>query len=356
MSEVYYAPGKRSDSNRETTRKVDVLWEAARLGDCFGRLDLTAIKLHVGEPGKTTFVRPVVARALVERLRIVGARPFLTDTCVLYKSPRNNGVGHARVASNHGFSIEQTGAPFLPADGLSGEEEVEMEAGGKHFKTVSIAAGIARARSMLVLSHATGHLATGFGGALKNVGMGCATRKAKLRMHFGRQPDISPDLCDGCGECAAACPEEAIAIDGTAAIDMDRCIGCGACVARCVRDAVAFDWTVSGIELQERIVEHAAAVIRARPKKIVYVTSATSITKDCDCLGSPQEPVCEDIGILASWDPVAIDDAILRMIEERSGKTLESMTYPLHDARAQIRYAVKMGLGRPASKIINVGG
>lgn len=353
MSRVWYVAGKRSDSNREMARKIDVLWEAAGLGACFERFDLTAIKLHVGEPGKTTFVRPVVARSIVERIREVGARPFLTDTCVLYKSARNNGVGHARVASNHGFTIEQTGAPFLPADGLSGEEAVEVEVGGKHFDGVSIAAGIARARSLVVLSHATGHLATGFGGALKNVGMGCASKKAKLQMHFGQQPDISPELCNGCGECAAGCPEDAIEIDGTAAIDMDRCIGCGSCVARCLRDAVTFDWTVSGIELQERIVEHAAAVIRARPKKIVYVTCATSITKDCDCLDAPQEPVCDDIGIFASWDPVAIDDAVLRTIEERSGKTLESMSYPRHDGRAQIRYAVEMGLGSPASEIID---
>jgi hypothetical protein len=351
---VFLISARASESSTAIARKIEILWEAAGLESCFRVHDLAALKLHVGEPGKTTFVPPAFAAALVRCMRASGARPFLTDSAVLYRSPRNNGIDHAQVAADHGFTLEAVGAPFLPADGIDGSDEVELPVNGRRFETVSIAAAAARARSMLVLSHATGHLGTGFGGALKNLGMGCSSRKAKLRQHFGQQPRIDPKLCNGCADCARGCPEDAITVEKTAAIDADRCIGCGACIARCLEGAVRFDWTISGAELQERIVEHAAALVREKPGRIAYVTSALSITKDCDCLDAPQEPLCEDIGILASRDPVAIDAAALRLFRERTGRTLESMSYPHHDGWAQIRYAEELGLGRSDVEIVTL--
>jgi uncharacterized Fe-S center protein len=207
---------------------------------------------------------------------------------------------------------------------------------------------------MLVLSHATGHLGTGFGGALKNVGMGCSSRKGKLRQHSGQQPWVEPKRCTGCGECVKGCPEDAIALDGVATIDKGKCVGCGACIARCLDGAIRFDWTTSGAELQERIVEYAAAIVRNKPGRLAFLTVACDITKDCDCLNEPQSPVCEDIGVLASLDPVAIDAAALRLVRERTGRTLESMSYPEHDGWAQIRYAEKLGLGRSDAEIVTV--
>lgn len=355
MSKVYLVEARKSDSDEEFARKIELLWESAGLASAFRANDLAAIKLHVGEPGRTTFIPPRLVAPLVRRLEAAGARPFLTDTSVLYKSPRDNGVGHTRVAHDHGFTVEKVGAPFIPADGLTGADEVELPVKGKHFDKVSIAAAVVQARSMLVLSHATGHLATGFGGAIKNLGMGCSSKKAKLRQHFGQQPRIDAELCTGCEECAGNCPEGAIAVNGTAAIDAERCIGCGACIAACLEGAVEFDWEVMGGELQERLVEHALPVAEGKRDRIAYVTVAMDITKDCDCLDVVQRPVCEDIGLLASFDPVAIDQAVLNLIRERSGGTLESVSYPDRDGSIQLAYAERLGLGRRTAELVAAG-
>ncbi len=354
MQKVYLAPAQISDSHIEIARKIDLLWESARLKSSFQQNDLTALKLHVGEPGRTTFVSPRIVAPLVRCLKSAGTRPFLTDTAVLYKSPRDNGVTHTQVAHDHGFTVDSVGAPFLPADGLNGSDEVGLPVEGKHFQSASIAAAIVQARSMLVLSHATGHLATGFGGAIKNLGMGCSSKKAKLRQHFGQEPRINQEICTGCEECALSCPENAIEVEGTAAIETARCIGCGSCIAACLEGAVQFDWEVMGGELQERVVEHALSLHLQKSKKIAYITVAMDITKDCDCLNVVQDPVCEDIGILASRDPVAIDQAVLNLIRERTGQTLESISYPDRDGSIQLEYAEKLGLGRRAHQLVTV--
>jgi uncharacterized Fe-S center protein len=283
-----------------------------------------------------------------------GAQPFLTDTAVLYRSPRDNAVGHTRVVHEHGFGVDRVGAPFIAADGLSGDDEREVEVAGKHFQKVAIASGILHARGMLVVSHATGHLGTGLGAALKNLGMGCCSKKAKLRQHHGQQPHIDGDKCLACAVCAEWCPSDAITVDEVAQIDGTKCIGCGECIAICQEGAVRHDWGVMGRELQERIVEHAAGVVHGLPGKIGYVTAALDITKDCDCLGTDQQPLVEDIGILASHDPVAIDQAVLELVRQRSGKTLESLSYPHHDGAIQIRYAEELGLGRSEVELVTV--
>jgi uncharacterized Fe-S center protein len=284
----------------------------------------------------------------------MGARPFLTDTAVLYRSRRDNGPGHAEVAAEHGFGLGEVGAPFIPADGLIGSDQVELEVGGKHFERVAIAAGIVQARSMLVLSHATGHLGTGLGGALKNLGMGCSSKKAKLAQHYGHVPRIDAGLCIACGECEAECPSGAISVDVSAVIDRQICIGCGECIAVCREGAVEFDWSIMGDELGERIVEHAAGLARAKPGRIVYATVAQEITKDCDCLSRVEGPLLPDIGILAGHDPVALDQAVLDLVEQRAGRTLEAMSYPDLDAASQIRYAEQLGLGKREYELVTV--
>jgi uncharacterized Fe-S center protein len=258
------------------------------------------------------------------------------------------------VALERGFSLAEVGAPFVPADGVIGADEVEVSVNEKHFETVAVAAGIAQARSLLLLSHATGHLGTGLAAALKNLGMGCASRKAKLRQHHGQHPRIDPEHCTACAECAQWCPADAIQVAEAAGIDTELCIGCGECVAVCREGAVSFGWGIEGQELQERVVEHAAAVVRGKPGRIAYVTAATRITKDCDCVGQEQEPLVEDIGLLASVDPVAIDAAVLDLVSERAGRGLEALSYPRHDGRIQIRYAEQLGLGSADYELVTV--
>jgi uncharacterized Fe-S center protein len=354
MSKVYLAAGTSRDRPDKVARDIEALWRHAGFDQVFGRGDLAALKLHVGEPGTRTFVPPPVAAALVRLLVGVGARPFLTDTVVLYRSPRDNAVSHAAVARDHGFSFAAVGAPFIGADGLNGSDEVEVPIAGKHFTSVAIASAILHCRSMLVLSHLTGHLGTGIAAALKSLGMGCCSKKAKLRQHHGQSPRIDPEECTGCGTCASWCPSDAIEVAETAVIDSEKCIGCGECVAVCRDGGVGFDWRIMGAELQERIVEHAAAVTRRKPGRIGYVTVAENVTKNCDCLGLDERPLFEDIGILASQDPVAIDQAALDLVRRQAGQSLESMSFPKQDGTVQIRYAEQLGLGTSRYELVAV--
>jgi uncharacterized Fe-S center protein len=354
MSDVFLLPAVAGDGPVRIARQVAALWDAAGLEAAFGANDLTALKLHVGEPGRPTFVSPDLAAALVERLKKAKTRPFLTDTVVLYKSPRDNGIGHIAVAADHGFTAERVGAPFLPADGLDGSDGIELPVDGRHFETVFVAGEIVRARSMLVLTHATGHLGTGLGGAIKNLGMGCCSRKGKLQQHHGQQPHIVADACTACGNCADHCPSDAIEVDEVATIDQARCVGCGECLARCHYAAVGFAWTLMGRELQERMAEHAAAVVRHKPGRICYLTAAQQITKDCDCLGRNQPGLVDDIGLLASFDPVAIDQAVLDLVAARAGCSLESMSYPEHDGTIQLARAAELGIGSREYRLVEI--
>ncbi|MCP4680666.1 MAG: DUF362 domain-containing protein [Deltaproteobacteria bacterium] len=356
MSKVYLISGSSSDDIATVEKKVSALWQRADLAGAFSKRDLAALKLHVGEPGTKTFVSPKIVKTLVRCIAKTGAKPFLTDTAVLYKSRRGDAVGHVRVAHDHGFGLLEMGAPFISADGLNGSDDLEVDVGvsAKHYEKVSIASGIMQARSMLVLTHATGHLATGLGGAIKNLGMGCGSKKAKLSQHFGQKPHIDADKCSACGECATWCPSDAIDVEQSAVIDPDKCIGCGECIAVCLDSAVQFDWSIMGRALQERIVEHAVAVARGKPNKICYITVAQDITKDCDCLGVNQKPLLEDIGILASFDPVALDKAVLDLVQQRAGRTLESMSYPKTNGTIQIDYAESLGLGESTYDLVSV--
>jgi len=354
MSKVHLVSITRAASREEVAAKLGALWRAAGLAECFRPRDLAAVKVHVGEPGRPTYVPPRVVRELVSLIKQSEASPFVTDTAVLYRSPRDNGVGHTMVAADHGYDLEGVGCPFVPADGLNGADEIDVTVNGKHDETVAIASAIVHARSMLVVTHATGHLGTGFGGTLKNLGMGCSSKKGKLRQHSGQTPSIDAEACTSCGTCAEWCPADAIEVDDVAVIDAETCIGCGECVATCLDGAVRFDWSVMGRDLQERIVEHAAAVVRGKPDRIAYVTVAYDITQDCDCLGRDQPSIVPDIGILASRDPVALDRAVLDLVRERAGQTLESLSYPDRDGTVQIDYAAEMELGESHAEVVEV--
>jgi uncharacterized Fe-S center protein len=345
-SKVVLARLGNDESTESVSGKITSLFNEAELGQCIGRHDLTAIKIHFGEKDNDTHIPPAWVRPIVEEIKKNEGKPFLTDTCVLYKGTRSNAVDHLLLAHDHGFTVEQVGAPVVIADGLLGNVEKNVSIPGHIFKSVSLSSMAVEANALIVLSHVTGHLATGIGAAVKNLGMGFASRKGKLRQHSVMKPAISDKKCTGCEVCLRWCPEDAISMKGDVAwIDSKRCIGCGECLTVCRFDAVKYDWKRKDFDLQKRMAEHALGVIIGRQEKVGYMNFLTSITKDCDCFDIIQKPLFPDIGILASKDPIAIDAASLDLIRQHAGGELTDLTYPDVDPRIQLKHGEEIGLG-----------
>lgn len=346
--------GKTSDISVKQD-SMTKLFQAVALPDFLQAKDLVAIKVHVGESGCSTYMDPQLIAVAVSMARNAGAIPFTTDTAVLYRSRRTNAADHIVLAGEHGFDVSGCGAPFFPADGLRGDQEVKVSIKGNHYKEVSIAAALIEATSLIVFSHVTGHLGSGVGATLKNLGMGCSTRKAKLSQHSNMKPKIKAKKCTDCGECIEWCPEGAITDpDEIAVIDQSLCIGCGQCLAVCRFDAVAYNWGVAANELQERMVEHALGVWTKKKGEIVFVNIVQAVTKDCDCLGDAGEPLFPDIGVLVSRDPVAIDQAALDLVRKETGYGLNHFAYPGISEEHQILYAESLGLGSRQYRLVEV--
>ncbi|MBN2201254.1 DUF362 domain-containing protein [bacterium] len=340
---------------KEVQRKIRALLEAAGIASRIRAHDRVAVKLHFGELKNDTSIPPEYIRPVVEAVRACSGQPFLTDTCVLYKSVRDNAISHLRFAADRGFTLGKTGAPVIIADGLKGSDEITVPIQGRIFKEVSVAAAARDADSLIVLSHVTGHLATGLGGAIKNLGMGFASRKGKLRQHAVLKPEVVRESCTGCGACLEHCPADAIALNGgRASIDPETCIGCGECVTVCRFDAITHDWNRDSVELQQRMAEHALGVVTGRQDRAVYLNFILSVTKDCDCMPFRQKPILPDIGILAGTDPVALDAASLDLIVKKSGKELAELSYPGLDGRPQIKHGAEIGLGSMEYELIEI--
>ena len=354
-SEVYFIGVNDKESGESIAEKVRTLFRKTGLGMCVGENDLTGIKMHFGEKGNDTHIQAGWVRPVVDEIKKKGGKPFLTDTCVLYKSERDNAVDHLHIAHEHGFTMQNVGAPVVIADGLMGNIEKEVEIPGKIYKKVSLASVAVEANAVIGLAHVTGHLATGIGGAIKNLGMGFASRKGKLQQHSVMRPSISRKACTGCEVCIQWCPEDAISMEGEIArIDSKQCIGCGECLTVCRFGAVKFDWGMKEKDLQERMAEHALGVIFGREEKAGYMNFLMSVTKDCDCFNIKQKPIFPDIGILACKDPVAIDAASLNLIQQRTGKSLNGATYPNVDPWIQVRHGEDIGLGTTEYKLVEV--
>ncbi|MCP5103284.1 MAG: DUF362 domain-containing protein, partial [bacterium] len=316
--------------------------------------DMVAVKTHFGEVNTQGYVRPLYLKALGNLLKAKGANPFLTETSTLYRGKRTNAVDHIQHADAQGFTLEKTGMPIIMADGLIGDEEVEVEIPGKLYKKVGIASLIARTQAVVMVSHFTGHLLSGFGAALKNMGMGCSSRKGKLVQHSTAQPAIKPNVCTGCGECINWCPVNAISLENKrASIDESKCIGCGECLAVCRFDAVVYNWGETYENIQQKIVEHAMGVAYANKGKIIYINFLNRITKDCDCMQNTYKKIAPDVGVLISYDPVAIDAASLDLVEERAGNKLSKLAFDI-PYRGQIDYSRELGFGNPDYELIEV--
>lgn len=315
--------------------------------------DMVALKTHFGEAKTTGYVRPRYFKMMGDIIKKKQAVPFLTETQTLYRGRRTNAVEHMELAYEHGFSFEQTGLPIIMSDGLLGDDEIEIDIPGKLYKKVGVAAQIVKAQSLILVSHFTGHMLSGFGAAIKNLAMGCSSRKGKLEQHSTAQPSIKPVNCTACGECLKYCPVNAISMKtGKAVIDPAVCIGCGQCLSVCRFDAVTYNWGVTGVEMQRKMVEHAMGVAKTKTNKAIYINFLNRIPKECDCMG-PTEIITDDIGILVSFDPVALDAASIDLVEEKSGKKLSQMAHNIPD-RVQLDYARELGFGNTDYEIIQL--
>ncbi len=344
------------DDYRKNNKKLSKLFQKAGFESCLRKNDFSAIKIHFGEEGIDTYIPSNLIKPVIESIKKCEAKPFLTDTCVLYKSRRDNAVDHLLIAYEHGYSIHELGIPVIIGDGLLGNEDKKVKIKGEIFDSVDLASIIFEANSMIVVSHVTGHMGTGMGAALKNSGMGLASRKGKLRQHSGMNPTIKQKKCTGCGVCVQWCPVNAITINNEKAfIHSEKCIGCGECLAVCNFNAVGFRWKFEGVELQKRMVEHALGVVKVNSGRIGFMNYLIKITKDCDCMATHQKPIIEDIGFLASKDPVAIDNATLDLISQKAGKNIGELSYPQIDVKAQIRHGEKIGLGSSEYRLIEIG-
>lgn len=324
---------------------------------------LVAVKTHFGERGNSAFPRPIYVRPLVDIIKAGGGKPFLAETSTLYTGSRSNAVDHIETGLRHGFGIEVTGAPIFICDGLTGRDHQMVKINGKHLAEVSIASGIHEADAIVVLSHFKGHEVTGFGGAIKNLGMGCSSRSAKLAMHTSIRPEVLEKRCVRCGRCFSWCSVGAIGRkkpDGPVAIDPDLCRGCGECLVSCRVGAIRINWDHDTRQVTEKMVEHAFGVWKPKKAGSFFVSILTDIVPVCDCYGFTDAPVVPDIGFAASTDPVALDAACLDLVNAQIGLSNSALGKPLKAGvpkfenvhpevgiRVQLDHAAAIGFGNP---------
>ncbi|MEG2062807.1 MAG: DUF362 domain-containing protein [Kiritimatiellia bacterium] len=279
----------------------------------FESLDLkgkfVAVKVHFGEPGNLAFLRPNYARTVCDLIKRFGGKPFVTDCNTLYVGGRKNALDHLDTAYANGYNPFATGVHTIIADGLKGTDDIEVPVdGGRYVKAAKIGRALMDADIIISLNHFKGHELTGFGGALKNLGMGCGSRAGKMEMHSAGKPTVDTKLCVGCGQCRKICAHDAPVIaDGKARIDQERCVGCGRCIGVCPRDAVVVAYDEANDILNGKIAEYTWAVLHGRPH--FHISLAIDIAPFCDCHSENDIPIVPDVGMFASFDPVAIDRA-----------------------------------------------
>lgn len=345
-SKVFFVPTKDNPTVDEQVNAIAKLADAADMPDIIEPNDFTAIKLHVGEQHNTTHVRPEIIREIVSICHKRTPNVFLTETSTLYKGERENAIKHIAHAYKHGFGFENIGAPFIMADGLIGSTEIEIPIEGGLEKSVKIAREIAFSDVLITVSHATGHMVTGFGACLKNLGMGLASRAGKMRQHSSVAPRVKEKLCRLCGKCILWCPEQAIAKSGeTALIDMDKCIGCGECMTMCRCGAIEWNWGSDSATVQRSMAEHAYGVIKDKAGKCFFINVLVGMTADCDCMTRNQTKIIPDMGLLGSYDPLAVDKATLDLTADANGSSLAELAHGKLDAMIQLNHAVKLGMG-----------
>ena len=322
-SKVYFTPA-RGTPKKNKFKRLRQLVRAASIGDCFTQGELVALKVHWGELGNADFVPSFFIRQLVDEIRTTGASPFLTETNTLYRGSRHNAVENLATAEANGFTNATVGCPLVVADGLRGTDYGLIPVQGRFVEDARIASSIIEADGLMVASHVKGHMLFGFGGAIKNLGMGCSAAAAKQFLHADIRPKVNQAACTGCQACVKHCRFNAISMVRQdehlqASIDSDVCTGCGECLVVCPEEAIPIDWGDNYESVQRKTAEYALAAVRGKERKMLFVNFLTSITPDCDCCSWSDAPIVPDIGYLASRDPVAIDQASVDLVNNFTG-------------------------------------
>ncbi len=316
-SKVYFAD-LRADVHENLQQKLTRLMKTAGMGDIDFRDKFVAIKLHFGEPGNLAFLRPNWARTVADFVKERGGKPFLTDCNTLYVGGRKNALDHMDSAMLNGFNPMTTGCQIIIADGLKGSDEVEVPVvGGEYVKNAKIGRAVMDADVFISLTHFKGHEEAGFGGCLKNIGMGCGSRAGKMEQHNAGKPHVAQKHCIGCGQCRKICAHGAPIIEnGKAHIDHDRCVGCGRCIAVCPKDAVRIDWDESTTNLNCKIAEYTKAVVDGRP--CFHISLVIDVSPNCDCRPENDMAIVPNVGMFASFDPVALDMACVDAVNAQT--------------------------------------
>lgn len=369
-SKVYFT-NLRTTPSSNLLDKMERLVKRAGIANIDFKNQFVAIKIHFGEPGNLAYIRPNYAARLVSLLRELGAKPFLTDCNTLYSGRRSNAVDHLQSAMENGFNPMSAGCNVIIADGVKGTDYREIEIDGQYCKAPKIGAAIADADISISMNHFKGHEQAGFGGALKNLGMGCASVGGKLELHCASQPRIDTEACKGCNICVKHCAHDAIHLNNNrkAEIDYERCVGCGQCVALCQYDGAVMGEGDTSERLNYKIDEYTKAVLADKPH--FHVSFIMNVSPECDCWNHNDAAIIPDLGIAASFDPVALDKACADMVinapiiggnklaethphEHLEGEDKFHLIHPDTNWQAGLRYAEEIGLGSQAYELITV--
>ena len=309
-AKVYYTDF-RAKIGEGLPTKLKRLIKAAGIGDIDMDGKFVAVKMHFGELGNLSFLRPNYARAIVDVVKELGGVPFLTDCNTLYPGSRKNAIEHLYCAWENGFTPMTVGCPVIIGDGLKGTDDIEVPVeGGEYIDKAMIGRAVMDADVFISLSHFKGHETTGFGGAIKNIGMGCGSRAGKKAQHMNGQPEIDPELCRGCRACLRECANDGLSFDESTrkmSINTQNCVGCGRCIGACNFDAIAFANYAATKDLNCRMAEYTKAVIQNRPN--FHVSLIVDVSPNCDCHAENDAPILPNIGMFASFDPLALDQA-----------------------------------------------
>ncbi|MBU0548449.1 MAG: DUF362 domain-containing protein [Candidatus Omnitrophica bacterium] len=353
-SKVYFISVKNSNSLEDINGKLKVLLDKSRVLTFIPKENKVAVKVHFGEEGNTGFVRPAHLRVICDEIASSGGSAFLSDANTLYRGRRLNSEDHLKLAYEHEFTKEITGVDVIIPDDTKKENIITVEIKQKLIKSAKLVRIFIDTDALVAVSHFKGHILTGFGGALKNIGMGCATREGKLAQHCNVAPVVHSDRCIGCGECEIICPASAvILINKKSEVASSKCIGCASCLAVCPTMAMFIDFN-AGEKVQYKMAEYALAVLKDKKNKAGFINFAVRINKECDCWDADNPRIAPDIGILASNDPVSIDKASFDLVNKACGKNIFKAAHPEQDGMKQLKYAQEIGLGNLDYELIEL--